>query len=117
MFSKIKEKIRLRKINKLARKIAEEIKALSIEEMKEGLERCKRFLNSIGLVENRDFQIKICKWFDYEVEGWECPQLKVKIFKTGEEKLKVKGLNKFFLLEKLTLIVEDLPKEVYVEVE
>jgi hypothetical protein len=68
------------------------------------LERIHEFMRIVGLRMNEHFLIEISRWFDYEVEGWNYLQIKIKLLG--------RGIDKFVLLKSLiSMANQTLPEQ------
>jgi hypothetical protein len=69
------------------------------------LEKIHEFMRIVGLRMNEHFLIEISRWFDYEVEGWNYLQIKIKLLG--------RGIDKFVLLKSLiSMANQTLPEQI-----
>jgi hypothetical protein len=67
------------------------------------LERIHEFMRMVGLRMKEHFLIELSRWVDYEVEGWNYLQIKIKLLE--------RGIDKFALLKSLISMANQILSE------
>jgi hypothetical protein len=67
------------------------------------LERIHEFMRIVGLRMKEHFLIELSRWVDYEVEGWNYLQIKIKLLE--------RGIDKFALLKSLISMANQILPE------